>query len=114
GQPRKDAFRYAEQDRFPIDDARLKAEALETIRLKADTTDHFLGLIAADTVRSTADLVANEVTRLLSGATVRDRATGVVRAAQPADVAILFRSRDSHRRSEEHTSELQSRVGLVC
>src|SRR5204862_6299838 len=44
--------------------------------------------------------VANEVTRLLSGATVHDRATGVVRAAQPADVAILFRSRDSHREFE--------------
>src|SRR5205807_5680931 len=35
--------------------------------------------------------------RLLAGATVRDRATGVARAAGPADIAILFRSRDSHR-----------------
>ena len=32
--------------------------------------------------------------------TVRDRATGVRRAAQPADIAILFRSRDSHREFE--------------
>jgi ATP-dependent helicase/nuclease subunit A len=101
GEPRKDAFRYVEQDRFPIDDVRLKADILETISLKADTTDHFLGLIAADTVRSTADLVANEVTRLLGGAMVRDRTTGVVRAAQPADIAILFRSRDSHREFED-------------
>ena len=28
---------------------------------------------------------------------MRDRATGVVRDARPADIAILFRSRDSHR-----------------
>jgi ATP-dependent exoDNAse (exonuclease V) beta subunit len=32
---------------------------------------------------------------------VRDRATGVSRAAQPADVAVLFRSRDSHREFEK-------------
>ena len=39
--------------------------------------------------------------RLLADATVRDRATGVRRPAQPADVAILFRSRDSHREFEK-------------
>src|SRR5436189_2753059 len=83
----------------------LGRRALSSGRLAAlgatpDFHHGLLGLIAADTVRSTADLVANEVTRLLSGATVHDRATGVVRAAQPADVAILFRSRDSHREFE--------------
>jgi ATP-dependent exoDNAse (exonuclease V) beta subunit len=35
--------------------------------------------------------------RLLSGTTVRDRTTGARRDARAADVAILFRSRDSHR-----------------
>jgi ATP-dependent exoDNAse (exonuclease V) beta subunit len=44
--------------------------------------------------------VADEIVRLLSGATVRDRATGLARAARPADIAILFRSRDSHREYE--------------
>ena len=34
-------------------------------------------------------------------ATVRDRATGVARPAQPADIAILFRSRDTHREFEK-------------
>ena len=41
--------------------------------------------------------VADEIVRLLSGTTVRDRVTGVARAAGAADIAILFRSRDSHR-----------------
>ncbi len=82
---RKDAFRYAEQDRFPVDTA---------VRLQPD---HALGIIAAETVQATADRVADEIVRLLSGATVRDRTTGVAREARPADVAILFRSRDSHR-----------------
>src|SRR5262249_24739402 len=44
-----------------------------------------------------ADRVADEIVRILAGETVRDRATGAARAARPADVAILFRSRDSHR-----------------
>ena len=104
---RKDAFRYAEHDRFPVD---------ETVRLKADTTsmgeadatamrepdleDLSLGLIAGDTFHASADRVADEIVRLLSDATVRDRASGVSRAAQPADIAILFRSRDSHREYE--------------
>ena len=94
---RKDAFRYAEQDRFPVDTAvRLKPDATETemVRLQPD---HALGIIAAETVQATADRVADEIVRLLSGATVRERTTGVAREARPADVAILFRSRDSHR-----------------
>ena len=33
---------------------------------------------------------------LLSSATVRDRLTGVRRPAKPADIGILFRSRESH------------------
>src|SRR5262249_8394651 len=55
------------------------------------------GLVVSDTVQGTADAVADEIVALLATATVRDRTTGVARAAKPADVAILFRSRDSHR-----------------
>ena len=44
--------------------------------------------------------MADEIVRLLDGTTVRDKGTGVVRAAQPADIAILFRSRESHREFE--------------
>ncbi len=48
-----------------------------------------------------AGAVAAEVDRLLtSGATVRDRQSGVSRAAGAGDVAVLFRARDSHREYE--------------
>ena len=89
-EPRKDAFRYAEQDRFPVDPDR-------TADARHNGGERALGIVAAETVQATADRVADEIVRLLSGATVRDRMTGVARAARPADVAILFRSRDSHR-----------------
>jgi ATP-dependent exoDNAse (exonuclease V) beta subunit len=56
--------------------------------------------MAGDSVRQAAARVADEIARLLSGETVRDRATGVRRNARAADVAILFRSRDSHREFE--------------
>ncbi len=38
--------------------------------------------------------------RLIGSATVRDRTTGIARTAKAADIAILFRSRDSHREFE--------------
>ncbi|MGH9315406.1 MAG: UvrD-helicase domain-containing protein, partial [Vicinamibacterales bacterium] len=47
-----------------------------------------------------AAAVAGEIERLLGGATVRDRDTGVRRPAMAGDVAILFRSRASHREFE--------------
>jgi ATP-dependent helicase/nuclease subunit A len=104
---RSDAFRYEGSDRFPIGPD-------EEVRLKPDTAsggDHDpavqpegedpLGLIVAETVGQTAERVAAEIVRLLSDTTVRDRATGIRRLALPADVAILFRSRDSHREFEK-------------
>jgi ATP-dependent helicase/nuclease subunit A len=56
--------------------------------------------MAGETVRDAADRIAGEIVRLLSGGTVRDRTTGVRREARASDVAILFRSRDSHREFE--------------
>ena len=111
---RNNAFRYDESDRFPVDvdDAvvRLKPDATPVheanatsvpgVRLQPDREDLPLGLIVGETVRAAADRVADETVRLLSGVTVRDRASGVARAARPADIAILFRSRDSHREYE--------------
>jgi ATP-dependent helicase/nuclease subunit A len=110
---RRDAFRYDEEDRFP--DA-AKAEIRLTadpsypdptypeggVRLQPDEPDEdvALGLIAADTVRGTAETIADAIVRLLSSTTVRDRLTGVRRAARPADIGILFRSRESHREFE--------------
>jgi ATP-dependent helicase/nuclease subunit A len=105
---RADAFRYGETDRFP---------AIDTVHPKAETTvasttsegtdpcsesgeEQPVGIIVGETVISTADRVAAEIERLLAGS-VRDRMTGVRRPAQPADVAILFRSRDRHREFEK-------------
>ena len=98
---RRDAFRYGDADRFPV-------------RLKPDTTagdedersvplepDQPVSFIAAESVTANAERVAEEIARLLAtGATVRDRTTGLARAAKPADIAILFRSRDTHREFE--------------
>ena len=87
---RADAFRYSEHDRFPV----------EEVRPHANGDEASLGLIARASVSAAAGAVASEIVGLLSGATVRDRASGLRRPAQPADVAILFRSRDSHREFE--------------
>jgi ATP-dependent helicase/nuclease subunit A len=91
--PRRDAFRYGDTDRFPVD-------AGTTVRLKPDTTFDGVDVIVGDTVQAAAERVADEVVHLLSGMPVRDRTTGVRRDARAADVAILFRSRDSHREFE--------------
>jgi ATP-dependent helicase/nuclease subunit A len=82
---RRDAFRYGDSDRFPVD-------------AQVGRADSPVRFIVGGTVQAAADRVGDEVVRLLSGAAmVRDRATGMRREARPADVAILFRSRDSHR-----------------
>jgi ATP-dependent exoDNAse (exonuclease V) beta subunit len=103
--PRRDAFRYGESDRFPVETetARLQpdiTDAAATVRLQPDTTDEAVAFIAGDTVQAAAERVADEIVCLLSGVVVRDRTTGVRRGARAADVAILFRSRDSHREFE--------------
>ena len=87
---RHDAFRYEEQDRFPIDEA---------VRFDRDEA---LGLVMAETSDACAAITAAEIARLLASATpVRDRDTGVLRAVRPGDIAILFRTRESHREFEE-------------
>jgi ATP-dependent helicase/nuclease subunit A len=87
---RPDAFRYADADRFPMPDRGAGA-------LPDPAADLPLGLLVAEGMPAAADLVAQEIESLLAGATVRDRAGGGVRRAQPADIAVLFRSRDRHR-----------------
>jgi len=116
---RRDAFRYADRDRFPVDagttvrpkppfdvaqggpEAPEGPDAIDAtaVRLKPDTTetDDPVRFIVGDTAQMAADRVGEEIVRLLTSATVRDRTSGVGREARPADVAILFRSRDSHR-----------------
>lgn len=80
---RHDAFRYDDRDRFPV---------------TADWHGRAVGLVAASSTRECARAVAAEIADLVTRQeTVRDRDTGVRRAVAPGDIAILFRSRDSHR-----------------
>src|SRR5688500_7177180 len=89
---RRDAFQYGEEDLFPVTDA--------------DGTPRpgrgeGLGVVVADTPEGCADVTADEIARLIvEGVTVRDRDTGVHRPVRPGDVAILFRTRESHREFE--------------
>src|SRR5262249_58639742 len=62
--------------------------------------DPRLGWVVGEGVPAAAEAVAGEIERLLGGTTVRDRQTGVRRPACPADIGILFRSRESHREFE--------------
>jgi ATP-dependent helicase/nuclease subunit A len=90
-----DDFTYGEADRFP----------------PSVTTDRHhepaLGLCVADDPADCAAAVAAEIERILRDDSVRDRQTGVARRARPGDIAILFRSRASHREFER---ELERRV----
>jgi ATP-dependent helicase/nuclease subunit A len=104
---RSDDFTYTESDRFPaVPDAGLKASptggsaglqaGLPTDRVRGPV----LGLAVAEDPVACAAAVAAEIERILREETVRDRKTGVPRQARPGDVAILFRSRTSHREFE--------------
>lgn len=83
---RRDAFRYETTDRFPVEP------------MNDEPKNDVVTFLGAPTVEAAAERVAGEIDRLLRSETVvRDPQTGVARAAKPADIAILFRSRDSHR-----------------
>jgi len=80
---RRDAFRYGDTDRFPDGE------------VSGTSPVQFIG---APTVEAASEKVAEQVETLLKSETVvRDPQTGVARAVKPGDIAILFRSRDSHR-----------------
>jgi ATP-dependent helicase/nuclease subunit A len=85
---RPDEFTYTEADRFPIDAASDRARG------------PVLGVAVGNDPETCAAAVAREIDRILREETVRDRKTGVPRQAKPGDVAILFRSRASHREFE--------------
>jgi len=90
GGGRPDGFRYGEGDAFPT-----------TPATDGPAAEPPLGVIAADDVRRCAEAVASEIAKLAAGAQVRDRQTGAGRPIRPADIAILFRSRASHREFEQ-------------
>jgi ATP-dependent helicase/nuclease subunit A len=86
---RRDAFAFEEQDRFPID-----------VAAEHDSAQ-VLGVVAGNSFEACARATAAEVARLVrEGAMVRDRDTGIRRPVRPGDVAILFRTRESHREYE--------------
>lgn len=97
---RADAFTFRESDRFPLTTGSGSARLPD----RATVADAALGLIVDETVRQTADRVGDEIVRLLGRHVVGAR-TGVPRVARPADIAILFRSRDSHREFERALEE---------
>ncbi len=89
---RADAFRFTARDRFPEEAPEQRGGRLH--------------LVAAPDLVSTAAIVAAEVARLIGEGEVRDRQSGLPRPVRPGDIAILFRSRASHREIE---SALESR-----
>jgi ATP-dependent helicase/nuclease subunit A len=91
---RPDQFTYTESDRFPLD--------IAGDRLRGPV----LGLAVADDPDQCASAVAHEISRILREETVRDRKSGVPRPARPGDIAILFRSRTSHREFERELEHL--------
>jgi ATP-dependent helicase/nuclease subunit A len=100
---RADAFAYGEDDRFPIggpEGPPLRGSSGEPSGSPHE--DAALGLIAGADVEACATATAAEVAALVrDGATVRDRDSGVPRPIRPGDVAILFRTRESHREFED-------------
>ncbi len=91
---RADAFRYEAGDHFPLEDQASRA-------LAGLQDEPVLGLALADTDAGASRAVADEIARLLgSGATVRDRDSGLARAVRPGDIAVVFRARESHRAVE--------------
>jgi ATP-dependent helicase/nuclease subunit A len=91
---RPDSFRYEDHDRFPV----VPTDVAGPLKGRDDPD---VGIVVGGTVVAAAEAVAAEIDALLGSAIVRDRITGISRAAKPADIAILFRSRDSHREFEK-------------
>ena len=86
---RRDAFVYGEEDRFPLESTATPESAPIALLVGASPED-------------CAESTAVEIARLIEEATlVRDRDTGLPRPVRPADIAVLFRARDSHREFED-------------
>ncbi len=86
---RPDDFSYGEGDRFPVDPQGQSRRG------------PVLGLAVSNDPDEAVRAVAAEIARILREDSVRDRRTGVPRQARPGDIAVLFRSRASHREFEQ-------------
>ena len=98
---RTDRFRYDETDRFPLPDGQPVPDPAVESPGHAGGDDRAVGLIVGDSITDAAERVASEIASSIGRVTVRDRLTGVRRPAQAADIAVLFRSRDTHREFEK-------------
>ena len=90
GGPGRDRFRFEAGDRFPVAQAAREQAAGDA-----------LGVVAAPDVETCAGAVAAEIAALLGGGEVREKGGAGTRAVRPQDVAILFRTRESHREFED-------------
>jgi ATP-dependent helicase/nuclease subunit A len=86
---RDDAFAYTDADRFPTPPPGEDGGSQSP-----------LGILAAETIEACANGVALEIEQLIGSCDVRDRETGLPRKVRHSDIAILFRSRESHREFE--------------
>lgn len=98
---RSDAFRFEPQDRFPLDVDKSEPNSGQTT---AHSDRPLLGIALGNNEASCASAIAGEIDRLITKESVRDPRTGLRRAIRPDDIAILFRSRISHREYERALS----------
>ena len=84
----RDRFQYDDQDRFPLEESAAEADS------------DALGLVVAPGIEVCAAGVAGEIAALLESGQVRRKEGGGKRGIRPEDVAILFRTRESHREFE--------------
>jgi ATP-dependent helicase/nuclease subunit A len=94
GAPSAIAFRYGADDRFPLPVDHVPG-------LEAEPR---LGLVVGDDIEACAAGVAAEVVRLIDEGLVTDRGADAPRRVRPGDIAVLFRSRESHREFERALS----------
>lgn len=95
----RDAFTYDIQDSFPVEGDSTHERA-DVVRAGADSRSPVLGLAVADDELRCGEAVAAKVEHLLADERIRDPHTRDPRRVKAGDVAILFRSRASHREFE--------------
>ena len=89
------SFSYDDDDRFPLEaGSELERSSEDNVD---NENDEALGVIVGDQLGICAEAVAKEILCLLMKGSIRDKQSGVFRRVIPSDIAILFRSRDSHR-----------------